>query len=233
MSETKFIVDAILFDMDGTLLDSTASVQRAWEYWGRLYPHLDIHEILRTSHGVRTIDNLRKHNPEIPEADLQGKVYDFEMAIVNESKAAEARGETGIVLLPGVMELLNALGDKGWAICTSATHAYADGALEAAHIPQPPVFVTADDVARGKPFPDPYLLGAEKSGVDPTRCLVVEDAPSGIASGKSARCKVVAVCTSHTRERMLQTEPDVLINDLTSMSIEKVAEGIEVTISKP
>ncbi|KAG8890602.1 hypothetical protein FRB98_007157 [Tulasnella sp. 332] len=209
MSETKFMIDAILFDMDGA-----TAVERAWAYWGGIYPHLDIEHILRTSHGVRTIDNLRKWNPEIPETDLPARVHDFEMAIVTESKKAEERGETGIILLPGVTELLKSLGDKNWAICTSATHAYADGALEAVHIRQPPVFVTADDVARGKPFPDPYLLGAEKCGVDPTKCLVVEDAPSGVASGKAARCHVVAVCTSHTEERMLQTEPDILIKDL-------------------
>jgi len=218
MPELKFTVDAILFDMDGTLIDSTASVQKAWEYWGSLHQHLNIPEILHSSHGIRTIDNLRRYNPEIPEGDLQARVNEFEMSIVKSAKEAEARGETGIVLLPGVKEILQSLGDKHWAISTSATHAYADGALEAVHITEPPVFVTADDVPRGKPFPDPYLIAARQLGVDVTKCIVVEDAPSGVMSGKAAGAKVVAVCTSHTAERMSQTEPDVLIDNLTQYS---------------
>jgi len=233
-SETKFTVDAILFDMDGTLIDSTAGVVGAWEYWGRKNPELNIHEILRTSHGVRTIDNLRKWCPNIPEAELDEHVNEFEMMIVECSKQNEAAGKAGIVLLPGVKDLLPKLaGQSGWAICTSATTAYATAALETAHIPMPSVFVTADDVSRGKPYPDPYLLGAKKSGVPIENCLVVEDAPTGIASGKASGAKVLAVCTSHTRERMVATEPDFLVPDLTYFSIKRLGDGkLEITIRK-
>jgi len=235
MHEIKFVVDAILFDMDGTLIDSTAGVTGAWDYWGKKYPHLNIHEILRTSHGVRTIDNLRKWNPEIPEDQLEAHVNEFEIEIVNSSKRNEAQGQTGIILLPGVQKLIDSLGSLGdWAICTSAATAYATAALKSVNLPVPAAFVTADDVTNGKPFPDPYILGAAKCKAKPERCLVVEDAPSGVASGKAAGAQVLAVCTSHTRERMQQTEPDILVNDLTSVSLLRLEEGgFQVTITSP
>ncbi|KAG8904719.1 hypothetical protein FRB99_001305 [Tulasnella sp. 403] len=231
MFETKFVVDAILFDMDGTLIDSTGGVLGAWEYWGQKNPHLNIEEILQTCHGVRTIDNLRKWCPEIPPEKLQDAVNEFELEIVRAAKRNEAAGKTGLILLPGVTELLQSLRDDDWAICTSATRVYGAAALEAVGIPPPKAFVTADDVTRGKPYPDPYLMGAEKCGVDVRRCIVVEDAPSGVKSGKAAGAKVLAVCTSHTKEQMQATEPDVLVQDLSCVTIEHIAEGIEITIS--
>jgi len=87
-------------------------------------------------------------------------------------------------------------------------------------------------VPRGKPFPDPYLLGARRCDADIERCIVVEDAPSGVESGKAAGARVIAVCTSHTRERMLETKPDFIVKDLSYVSIERVPEGFEVTIIK-
>jgi len=232
MPETKITVDAILFDMDGTLIDSTAGVLAAWDYWATLYPHLNIPEVLHSSHGVRTIDNLKRWCPEIPPEDLDAKVHDFEMAIVNAGKLNEAEGRSGIIMLPGVVELLKQLEglDDHWAICTSATTYYATAALNSLEISIPKAFVTADDVPKGKPYPDPYLLGAVKCGADPKRCLVVEDAPSGIASGKAAGSKVLAVLTSHTEERMRKTEPDFLLADLTGFSVKRTVDGIEVTI---
>ncbi|KAG9018837.1 hypothetical protein FRB90_009124 [Tulasnella sp. 427] len=157
--------------MDGTLIDSTAGVQGAWEYWGRKNPHLDIHEILRTSHGVRTIDNLRKWCPEIPEEEMPQHVNEFELEIVNSAKRTAGEGKPGIILLPGVEKIIQELeGKKRWAICTSAATAYATAALQTVGIPVPSNFVTADDVSRGKPFPDPYLQGAQKCGVDIEKC---------------------------------------------------------------
>lgn len=120
-----------------------------------------------------------------------------------------------------------------WALCTSATRAYAQKALAAAGIAPPEIFVAAEDVQQGKPAyaalrnsfmsnlltplvdrPDPYLLGAKFCGVDPARCLVVEDAPAGIKSGQAAGCKTLGVITSHTREQIEAAKPTYLVKNL-------------------
>jgi len=103
--------------------------------------------------------------------------------------------------------------------------------LRIAGIPIPSVCVTAEDVERGKPFPDPYLLGAKLCGVEPTSCLVVEDTPAGIASGRAAGCKTLGVVTSHTRDAMEKANPDYLVTNLTSVSVKLCPDGIEVVIN--
>jgi len=120
-----------------------------------------------------------------------------------------------------------------WAICTSATRAYASTALEIAGVPIPDVLVTADDVRRGKPEPDPYLLGAAKCDVDPSRCLVIEDAPPGVTSGKRAGCKTLALATSYTREQMQACDADFLVQDLSRITVRRTAQGeVQVTIDE-
>jgi len=117
-----------------------------------------------------------------------------------------------------------------WAVCTSATRKYATSALVAAGIKIPDVFVTAEDVKEGKPAPDPYILGAEKCGVKPERCLVVEDAPNGIRSGNAAGCKTLAVITTHSPDRVAEASPDYTVQDLSSVSMKVVDGVVEVVI---
>ncbi|KAG9121134.1 hypothetical protein FRC07_003033 [Ceratobasidium sp. 392] len=219
---------ALLFDMDGTLVDSTAAVEGAWATYGQRYPHLDIPNILKTSHGVRSVDNMRRHvlPPGTPEAECEAEADKFEIEIVASAKRAKDTGKNGIIYLPGTESILAVARAArapaprhAWAICTSATPIYASSALKTVGIPVPSAFVTARDVARGKPFPDPYILGAQKCSVDPKDSLgragvVFEDAPSGIRSGKAAGCKVIGLLTSHSREAVEAAEPDVIVEDL-------------------
>ncbi|PPQ65959.1 hypothetical protein CVT26_010721 [Gymnopilus dilepis] len=233
MSGTTLNADALLFDMDGTLVDSTAGVVGAWELFRQSYPTIDVQDILSSSHGVRTVDNLKKHcgieDPEILEAEAQR----FEEAIVSTSTAG---GRRGIVQLPGVKSIMDEIAasrflpNPRWAICTSATRAYASSALEIAAVPVPDVFVASEDVAKGKPFPDPYLLGASKCGVKPENCIVFEDAPSGVCSGRAAGCKTVALLTTHSREQLEAAQPDFIVKDLSSISIRLSETGVTVTI---
>ncbi|KAI0089136.1 phosphatase [Irpex rosettiformis] len=227
--------DTILFDMDGTLVDSTSGVVDAWKLFAETYPGIDVHEILSSSHGVRTVENLRIHcGVEDPE-ELEREAVRFEAAIV---ASAKKHGGQGIIALPGVHAIMEALkpGMKGpnpaWALCTSATRSYASAALKAAGIEPPEIFVASEDVEKGKPAPDPYLLGAKRCGVDPSRCLVVEDAPAGIISGRTAGCKTLGVLTSHTREQVEAAQADFVVKNLTSVSM-KLAEngGVDVTIN--
>ncbi|KLO18045.1 phosphatase [Schizopora paradoxa] len=220
--------DAVLFDMDGTLIDSTAGVVGAWHTFKIKYPTLDITEILNTSHGVRTVDNLRLHCGITDPDELESEAVRFEEEIVNSSRTD---GIDGIVRLPGVSEVIDSLflasdsSPTRWAICTSATRAYATQALQIAGIPQPKNFVCAEDVTKGKPYPDPYLLGAKMCGVEPSRCLVFEDAPSGISSGRAAGCKTLAVVTTHSKESMQKTGADYLVKNLSEVKLELTLDG--------
>ncbi|KAH7914425.1 HAD-like domain-containing protein [Hygrophoropsis aurantiaca] len=233
MPPTTFYVDAVLFDMDGTLVDSTAGVVGAWDTFARSYPGLDVKTILSSSHGVRTVDNLKKYCGITDDALLEEEAQRFEQAIVDSSKD---NGRPGITMLPGVRPIIDELTpgkdmpNACWAICTSATRVYASAALEVASIPVPQAFVTAEDVKLGKPYPDPYLLGAKKCGVSPDRCLVVEDAPAGVQSGHAAGCKVLGLITTHTRGQMEPCTPDYLVKNLSSVQMKRLGKGVEVTI---
>jgi len=157
----------------------------------------------------------------------------FETAIVS---TASAGGRPGLVLLPGVKPLLDELApcrflpSPSWAICTSAARVYAESALSSTGVPVPDVFVTSENVTRGKPDPDPYLLGAEKCGVKPENCVVFEDSPSGVRSGRAAGCKTVALLTTHSQEQIEAAQPDFIVKDLSWVSIRRSDLGVTVTI---
>ncbi|KAJ3011643.1 hypothetical protein NUW54_g2108 [Trametes sanguinea] len=228
--------------MDGTLVDSTDGVVGAWELFAEKYPGLDVTQVLSSSHGVRTVENLRLHCGITDPEELEREASRFEDAIVAESKK---NGRHGIVALPGVAEIMKEvrlcftaarrpvfltvseqigplckLPKPRWAICTSATSHYAAAALQAAGVPVPDVLL-----------PDPYLLGAKRCGVDPSRCLVVEDAPAGVRSGKAAGCKTLGLITSHTREQIDEAQPDYVVQNLSKVTMKPVENGIEVTIN--
>jgi len=233
MPSTTFHVAAALFDMDGTLVDSTAGVEGAWDVFRKTYPGIDVKEILSSAHGVRTVDNLRIHCGITDPEELEKEAERFEKAIVTSSTE---NGRAGIVLLPGVKAAMDELAPARklpkplWAICTSATRYYASTALATAGVPVPDVLVVAEDVTQGKPCPDPYLLGAKKCGVKPEDCVVFEDAPAGVRSGKAAGCKTIGFLTSHTKEQMLACEPDFLVKDMSKVTVKLTENGVDVTV---
>jgi mannitol-1-/sugar-/sorbitol-6-phosphatase len=174
---------AALFDMDGTLLDSSAAVVASWTEFAEDHG-LDVEEVLHAVHGVRAVESVARFLPaELVEAET-AKLLDREMHLTD-----------GIVEIAGAAALLEALPAAGVpvAIVTSAPRDLAIVRLEAAGIPIPTVFVTGDDVERGKPAPDCYLLAAERLGVDPARCVVFEDAEAGLRAGLAAGARVVVV----------------------------------------
>ncbi|WWC86486.1 uncharacterized protein L201_001363 [Kwoniella dendrophila CBS 6074] len=235
MSEIKTAdVRALLFDMDGTLLDSTPAVNATWEYFAREY-NLDLHEVLRTSHGVRTIDNMKNWCGITDPLELKESVDLFEGMIVKEAQELQAAGKDGLIALPNVLNLLNQLNASPvpvWAIVTSATNNYASSALPTAGIPNPPKLITADDVQKGKPHPEPYLAGAKVLDVDVKDCIVVEDAPSGVRSGVSSGAKVLATCTSHTREQLQGLGADWIVTDLSKVSFEVTNGRVQLKIDE-
>jgi sugar-phosphatase len=173
---------AVLFDMDGTLVDSTRIVEQVWgDFAGRF--GLDIAEILRTSHGVQAIDTVRRFAPA--GADVH--------ALTSELGRMELAETRGIVPIPGALQLLERLPANAVALVTSASRSLAEVRMAAAGIDLPAASVTAEDVTRGKPHPEGYLRAASLLGVAQEDALVFEDAPAGIAAGLAAGIRTVAV----------------------------------------
>lgn len=175
-----------LFDLDGTLVDSLAVVERAWADWARRRG-IDPAEVLAFVHGKQAVTSLRHFMPGAGDEDIRREFGGLEKA--------EARDTHGVVAMPGALALLQRLERLSipWAIVTSGTVPIAHARHRAARLPRPAVFITAEQVARGKPAPDAYLLGARRLGLPPAQCVVVEDAAAGIRSGLAAGCRVIAV----------------------------------------
>ncbi len=173
---------AVISDLDGVLVDSAAATSRAWAAWGARHG-IDGAAIQAVNHGRPAAEVVAEHVP----ADQR----DAEAAFLLDAEVSDTRG---VLALPGATAVL-AL--PVVAIATSCTLPLAHARLAAAGLAVPDVLVSSDQVAHGKPAPDAYLLAAERLGVDPGACLVLEDAPSGIASGRAAGMTVWAVTTTH------------------------------------
>ncbi len=174
---------AILADLDGTLVDSVASSERAWGALARRRG-LDEEETHRFAMGKPTRETIALLVPEAERAAEQAQV-----------DRDEVEDGDSVVAYPGAAELL--AGPVPIAIVTSGSTALATARLRGAGLEPPAAMITADSITRGKPDPEPFLLGAKALGVDPARCLVLEDAPAGIAAGLAAGMSVVAFRTTH------------------------------------
>ena len=173
---------AFLFDMDGTLLDSSAVVYRVWGAWAKRHG-IDAATLLASVHGVRSSDTIRR---------FAGSTVD----VAKETQwilDAEVNDVDGVVALEGIHAFIEALDPGTWAIVTSAPRALAEVRLRAVHLPIPEVMITAEDVQRGKPDPQGFLLGAERLGVNIGDCLVFEDSPAGVAAARAAGAQVAIV----------------------------------------
>jgi len=178
--------DAFLFDMDGTLVNSIAVVERVWTGWAVKHG-LEPEVFLKTIHGIRASDVIRT-------LALPGVDAEHEAALLLDEEMEDV---AGIVEIPGAVALLNSLPPERWAIVTSAPIALARRRMAAAGIPMPAVIVSGEDVSSGKPSPECYLLGAKRLGVDPRHCLVFEDAVAGILAGEAAGADVVVITETH------------------------------------
>lgn len=205
-----------LFDLDGTLVDSLAVIERSWRFWAASYG-VDPEAVLDYIHGKQAITTLRHFMSDKSEEEIQAEFLRLEQI--------EAGDLNGIRALPGAVELLEHLEANAipWAIVTSGSIPIAHARHRAAGLPMPTIFVTAEQVKRGKPQPDAYLLGAELLGLPPQECLVVEDAPAGVQSGLAAGCHVAAVNVPPETPELL--EVDFVLSTLSALRVEKLPDG--------
>jgi sugar-phosphatase len=185
---------AVLFDLDGTLVNSKPAVERAWI---QLAQEASIPlEKMSGLHGIPAEQSLRKILPDRSESEI--------IKWVERIEYLESSDTNGVIAIDGAIDLLAKLDEKkiSWTIVTSCTTPLALSRVKAAGIPFPENSVTFNDVEKGKPFPDPFLLGAKRLGVNPKDCVVVEDAPAGVIAGKAAGCVVAAVLTSHEKHEL-------------------------------
>jgi sugar-phosphatase len=185
-----FSAKAILFDMDGVLMDSTPSVERVWRTWAVKHG-LDPEHVADQAHGRRSIETIRAVAPEL---DAEKENIEVEQMEIDDKE--------GVTALPGAAELLAHLPADKFAIVTSATRPLAVARLGYAGIPVPRYMITADDVANGKPSPEPFLKGAALLGFNPADCLVFEDSPAGISSARSAGMKAIALQTTYPAQQL-------------------------------
>jgi sugar-phosphatase len=209
------IASAILFDVDGVLVDSAPSVTRAWSAWAHRVG-LEPDWLLRRVHGRRAIDTIRAVRPELDaESELATLVAD------------ETSDNADVVEIPGARALVSSLPADRWAIVTSGLRPVATARLAAAGVPMARVMVTAESISRGKPDPECYLKGAAELGVAPADCLVVEDAPAGAAAARAAGMRLLGLTTTHAAAEL---EPaDLIVPDLTHIAVRVVGDRLEVS----
>jgi len=186
----EFHCSAVLFDLDGVLVDSTKSVVVVWTAWAEKLG-LSPAKTLDIIHGRRTIEGVRILAPHL---DAEAETQKIESAITNK--------KGGTVAIPGAAALLGSLPPDRWCVVTSGLREFAEIRLKDAKLPIPKILVAADDVTKGKPDPEPYLKGAQLLNVDPTECIVIEDAPQGIRSGRAAGMRVIGVGTTYPLDQL-------------------------------
>lgn len=195
-----FSCSAILFDLDGVLCDSTRAVDREWREWAAR-KGVDGDAVMAIAHGVRTIEVIRRVAPHLDAEAEAAAIEDH-----------EAHDQTGVVVMPGAADLLRAIPEGRWGVVTSGSRLLAQNRLRYCGLPVPEVLVTSDDVTNGKPHPEPYLQGAEKLGLRPAECLVIEDAPAGIQSARAGGMKVIGLASTYGAAKL--AEADAVVKGL-------------------
>ena len=212
-------VKGLLFDMDGVLISSIASVTRCWRRWAAHYgvPGAETFEI---AHGTRAVEIMLKLRPDFTQEQIAEGLRLIE--------DMEIEDVADLAVLPGVRELLESLPPERWTIVTSATRRLMVARLKAAGLPSPERLVAGDDVVNGKPHPEPYITGARLLGFTPAECVVVEDAPSGVGSGKAAGSKVLGVLGTHQAGELYAAGADWVVGSLTGVKAEMAGEFVAI-----
>ena len=205
---------AILFDLDGVLVHSDASIQRSWREWARRRG-LSYETVTSAARGRRTVDTIRELAPHLEPSREAAAL-----------EAAQARDASDVIAGRGATELIGNLREREWAVVTSGTRALARARLSAANLPEPEVLVCGDDVARGKPHPDSYLYAATRLGLSAAECVVIEDAAAGVQAAHAAGMRVIGL--AHGKGYSHLAKAEARIDWCSEIQIERASEGAKV-----
>ncbi len=209
---------ALLFDLDGVLIDSTPAVTRVWRRWA-LEHGFNPREVVAHAHGRPSLMTVREF---LPHSDHEAENRDVERREIEDLE--------GVVPLPGALELLCSLPADRWTIVTSCTQALAQVRMRAAALPLPQKLITADDVTQGKPHPEPYLKAASCMGFLPADCVVLEDVPAGIRAGKAAGSKVIAFSTTDQEPALRAAGADWILSNCSDIGVMNCGPGLLLTL---
>ncbi len=204
---TQIRCAALLFDLDGVLVDSTPAVSRVWRRWA-IEHGFDPAEVVARAHGRPSLTTVREY---LPNAN-----HELENREVERREIADLEG---VIPLPGALELLASLPPDRWTIVTSCTRPLAEVRIRAAGLPLPRKLITSSDITHGKPHPEPYLKGASLLGFPPTECVVLEDVPAGVRAGKAAGAKVIAFKTTLQESALREAGADWILNNCADIRV--------------
>jgi sugar-phosphatase len=205
---TRLNCAALLFDLDGVLIDSTPAVARVWTKWA-LERGFDPAEVVARAHGRPSLTTVREY---LPHADHPAENREVERREIEDLE--------GVIPLPGALELLASLPLNRWTIVTSCTRALAEVRIKAAGLPVPPRFITSNDIVHGKPDPEPYLKAAAMLGFTASDCVVFEDAPAGIRAGKNSGARVIAFPTTTNEGALREAGADWIVRNCADIHVE-------------
>jgi sugar-phosphatase len=208
---------AVLFDLDGVLVDSTGYVERQWRDWAARRG-LEVEPFIRVCHGRRALETIRLAAPDL---DAEAEVARFPEFVADDGMRIDP--------FPGARELLEGLPGGLWAVVTSGVRASAARRIRDAGLPAPRVLVAAEDVEHGKPSPEGYLLAAERLDVAATGCVVIEDAPPGVAAARAAGMRTIGLASTHPVDELRGAH--LIIAQLPVVMSRPIDEGIELLLS--
>jgi sugar-phosphatase len=217
---TQIHCAALLFDMDGVLIDSTPAVARVWRQWA-IEHGFDPEHVVASAHGRPSLTTVREY---LPHADHELENREVERREIDDI--------AGVVPLPGALELLASLPEDRWTIVTSCTRRLAEVRLKAAGLPVPKRMITSNDITHGKPHPEPYLKGASFLGFLPADCVVVEDAPAGIRAGKAAGSRVIAFTTTVEEPAVREAGADWVLKNSADIRLTAIGQGLILSLAQ-
>jgi len=212
-----FSCAAILFDLDGVLVDSTRAVDREWREWAQR-KGVDGDAIMAIAHGVRSVEVIRRVAPHL-NAEAEARAIE----------SHEAKDQDGVVVMPGAVDMVRSIPNRRWGVVTSGSRRLAKARLKFCGLPVPEGLVTSDDVINGKPDPEPYLKGATLLGYEPAKCVVLEDAPAGIQAAKSAGMKVIGMASTYLPSQL--GAADAIIDGFQRLSLQVDGDSLTLTVN--
>jgi mannitol-1-/sugar-/sorbitol-6-phosphatase len=215
--DSELVCRAILFDLDGVLVDSAERVEKTWREWAARH-RLDAELVIAAAHGRRTVETVAIVAP--------GLSADDELRALETS---EATNSDGVYEIAGARDLLERLPPRRWAVVTSGIRAVAEFRIRYTGLPTPAVMICAEDISRGKPDPEGYLAAAGRLGFSPADCVVIEDAPPGIEAAKAAGMRAIGIATTYPSERLVGA--DLVVGQLTDLGVESLGDEIHIACS--